>query len=57
MPNPNEKAILEIVKQMRENVNNSLRLTPEQTIEVLKIVELQKLNDNLQMLISKNNKP
>lgn len=56
MPNENEKAILEIVKQMKENVNNNLRLSPELTIEVLKLVELQKLNNSLQLLIDKNNK-
>lgn len=56
MTSADKKAIEEIVNQMRENVNNRLHLTPKQTIEVLKIVELQKLNNNLEKLISKTSK-
>jgi hypothetical protein len=56
MTSADKKAIEEIVNQMRENVNNRLHLTPKQTIEVLKVVELQKLNNNLEKLISKTSK-
>lgn len=49
-----DKAIKDsIIYELRTNVNNGYGLDPSQSLELLKLVELMKLNKNLEKLISK----
>ncbi|WP_310555030.1 hypothetical protein [Flavobacterium sp.] len=52
-----DKAIKDIIiNELRANVNNGYGLDPTQSLELLKLVELMKLNKNLEKLISKTSK-
>ena len=45
-----------IISELRLNVNNGYGLSPKESLELLKLVELMKLNKNIEALISKTDK-